>query len=166
MSSSSDCDFNFLRLEVDAATVAVAEIDRRALAGGLRNHRLEYAPIADDLVEACLPGLGLAGPVLLDGPSPIVGRAVVLPPILENAGHSLCCFAMARFGLVSDLLIDFDEVEFVGKLEAATPVPGWGRFVVGERLQRVGARHGRLRGLGLWGWSIFGRRVGRGGLVG
>ena len=38
-------------LEMDAAAVAKAEIDRRSPAGGLGHHRLELAPGPQDLVD-------------------------------------------------------------------------------------------------------------------
>ena len=73
----------FPRLEVDAAAVAEAEVDRGTPAGGMRPHGLEQAPVAEDLID--LPGLGaVLVAVGLAAPLEVIGGPLEPSAILED----------------------------------------------------------------------------------
>ena len=131
-------------LEVNAAAVAKAEIDRRSPAGGLGHQRLELAPGPQDLLHLLvLCSARVAVDVL--APFQVAGRPVELAAVLENRRElSEGVFAMACLGIVGDRLVDLDRVELVRQREPLDPDrEPCDRFLVLERLQRM-----RVDGLG------------------
>ena len=85
-------DLDFVGFEFDGRAVAEAKFERRSLSGGLRHDGLEAAPVGLDLLKLLLPDFPLVriGFRLYEPPQ-VVGRLVILPAVLEDAGQMLQC---------------------------------------------------------------------------
>ena len=75
---------DLVRLEMDTPAVAEAEVDRGTAARGLGRHRVEQAPVAEDLVEPLrLPAVARVS-VAVQAALEVVGGPVELAAILEE----------------------------------------------------------------------------------
>src|SRR5262249_29531293 len=102
-------------LEVDAAAVTEAEVDRGAPAGGMRPYQLELAPGAEDLVDVLGLDLVLV-PVGGDASLQLVDGPIELPAVLEDRRQGAeGLFPVPGPGLVRDRPEDPDEVELIGE---------------------------------------------------
>ena len=132
---------DLVRLEMDAAAVAEAEVDRGSPAGRLGHQGLELSPGAEDLVELLLLPAVVSVSVEHPASFQVLGGPVELAAVLEDRRQAVQgLFVLAGFGIVGDRLVDLDRVELVGELEPldAGGEPG-DRFVVLERVERIGA---------------------------
>ena len=134
---------DLVRFEMNAASVAKTEADRRSPVRGLGHHRLELSPAIQDLVDPVLLPAAVGIAVKDTAALQIPDGPIELATVLENRrqavqGH----FVVTGFGIAGDRLVDLDRVELVRKLEPldSSSQPG-DRFVVLERVEHVGVRH-------------------------
>jgi len=130
-------DKDFVGHELHGLAVAEAVFNGRALAGGLRRHRLEAPPVAHDLLEP-RPCVGPAR--RLRASAPIVSRLRILAAVLEDARELLQGGRAIAPRVLGQLLVELDEVELAGQLEAADArgQPGDG-LILAQRVQGVRA---------------------------
>ena len=109
-----------MRFKADLPPVSKAKIHAGSLARRLRHHRLETAPVSDDLIEPLAASLG--GRILLDDAPPVVGSLGILTTILvdlRNLLERLRAVSGAR--LVGDLNAIAADAS-VGDIDGATRV--------------------------------------------
>ena len=125
------------RLKANLFPIAETVRNGCALTRQVCPNRLKPPPVSQDLIERLLLVILLPRSVRFDTLFPVARSLIVLPAIDKNLRKCLEGFlTVVCLWVIRDLLVNLDEIEFVGQSKAFDPSGEIGNgFFLAERLQ-------------------------------